>query len=98
MERCPPGAEAPASRRFPCLALAYEALERGDHYPAVLSAANEIAVEAFLQDALPFNRIAALVEGALDAFAPSGGEDLNSILAADAWARDWSRRRLSEFI
>jgi len=84
--------EAPDLQRFPCLKLAFKALELGEGYPAVLSAANEVAVEAFLEGVLSFAQIAALINSALEAFAapPAGHElDLQGILEADAWAREW---------
>ena len=50
--------EAPDHDRFPCLRLAYRALEAGDAYPVVLNAANEVAVASFLEGAVPFPAIA----------------------------------------
>jgi len=58
--------EAPDPARFPCLPLAYEALRRGGTAPAVLNAANEQAVQLFLQEQIRFTDIARLVEAALE--------------------------------
>lgn len=58
--------EAPDPQRFPCLPLAYEALRRGGTAPAVLNAANEQAVQLFLQEQIRFTDIARLVEAALE--------------------------------
>jgi 1-deoxy-D-xylulose-5-phosphate reductoisomerase len=54
--------ERPDPERFPCVRLAYEALARGGTVPAVLSAANEVAVGAFVEGRIPFGRIATLIE------------------------------------
>jgi 1-deoxy-D-xylulose-5-phosphate reductoisomerase len=78
-------------RRFPCLALARDALRAGGILPNVLNAANEVAVAAFLDGRLAFTRIHAVIEGTL---AAAGGarlardESLEAVLAVDAWARD----------
>src|SRR5207248_7080345 len=53
--------------KYPCLALAYEAGRRGGTYPTVLNAANEVAVERFLNEDLGFTRIAELIDAALQA-------------------------------
>jgi 1-deoxy-D-xylulose-5-phosphate reductoisomerase len=74
-------------RRFPAVGLAREAARAGGGRPAVLNAANEAAVNAFLGGELPFGRIVPTVEAALEAF-PGCGESLEDILEADRWARD----------
>jgi 1-deoxy-D-xylulose-5-phosphate reductoisomerase len=79
--------EKPDERRFPCLGLAYAALHAGGSAPAVLNAANEVAVEAFLGGRLPFTGIAGVIAGTLDAVPVSEVEDLPSILGADQHAR-----------
>ncbi len=74
--------------RFPLLRVAREAGRAGGLYPAVLNAANEVAVEAFLARRIPFLRIAEIVEGVLNAFSPEGTlEELEEVLETDAWAR-----------
>jgi len=83
--------EPPDEERFRALGLARRALERGGLAPAVLNAANEVAVEAFLSDRIGFLQIAQLVAETLEA-AESGGvlgeaRDLPAVLAADAAAR-----------
>ncbi len=88
--------ERPDLERFPCLALAYRALGAGGIAPAVLNAANEIAVEAFLEGRLTFDRIPALIAATLDAVPPGSASDLAAVLAADASARDAARRKLVE--
>jgi len=73
--------------RFPCLSLAYDALAVGGTAPAVLNAANEIAVAAFLDRRLPFTGIARVVEETLGRHRPGPAETMNEILNADRWAR-----------
>jgi 1-deoxy-D-xylulose-5-phosphate reductoisomerase len=79
--------------RHPCLRLALQAGHAGGAYPAVLAAADEVAVERFLTAEIRFTDIAGVVADALDAFKPDAGAELNleTILAADAWARDRAR-------
>jgi 1-deoxy-D-xylulose-5-phosphate reductoisomerase len=74
--------------RFPSVRLARQAALRGGGHPAVLNAANEEAVNAFLQGSLPFSGIVRAVERALEAF-PGCGGTLDEILEADRWARDY---------
>src|ERR1700686_1180917 len=76
--------------RFPSVRLAREAARAGHGRPAVLNAANEEAVTAFLGGEIPFSGIVRTVEQPLDAF-PGGGESLQDILDADHWARAYVR-------
>jgi len=80
--------ERPEDERFPCLAYAYEALVAGGTMPAVLNAANETAVQLFLDGRIRFSDIAASVRGVLDAHRVVPASSLEEILAADAWARE----------
>ncbi len=84
--------EPPRRDAFPCLDLAYQAGRAGATYPTVLSAADEVAVALFLAGQITFIAIANLIKSALDAHRPTGPLDLESILAADAWAREHVRR------
>ena len=79
--------EAPDVQRFPCIALAYAALRAGGSAPAVLNAANEIAVAAFLERRLPFQAIAAVIEQTLADVSNTPVDTLEQVLAADAQAR-----------
>lgn len=79
--------ETPDLERFRCLALALEAAEEGGGMPVVLNAANEIAVDLFLREALPFLAIPGLVECVMDRHRPSTMETLDQVLEVDAWAR-----------
>jgi 1-deoxy-D-xylulose-5-phosphate reductoisomerase len=79
--------EAPDLQRFPCLRLAYAALRSGQAASIGLNAANEIAVEAFLSDRLPFARIAAVIENTLARMSQSAPASIDDVLALDAGAR-----------
>jgi 1-deoxy-D-xylulose-5-phosphate reductoisomerase len=81
--------------RFPAVRMCREAVARGAPYPAVLNAANEEAVAAFLAGGLRFCDILALVQSALDAF-DGGGHSMEEIVAADARARAHVRARLGK--
>lgn len=88
--------EAPDVKRFPCLQLAFEACRAGGTFPAVLNAANEVAVEAFLAGRLGFTDISRRVGEALEAHQASREADLAAILEADRWARQWTAQRIGE--
>jgi 1-deoxy-D-xylulose-5-phosphate reductoisomerase len=79
-------------RRFPCLDLAYDALRQGGSLPAVLNAANEEAVAAFLAEEIGFTAIAALVHDVMQAHPPTPVNELADVLAADRWARERARQ------
>ncbi len=79
--------EKPDLVAFPCLALAHEALRTGGSAPAVLNAANEVAVAAFLQGRLAFLDIAALIEATLSALPAEPAGDLDVLLHCDGAAR-----------
>jgi 1-deoxy-D-xylulose-5-phosphate reductoisomerase len=79
--------EAPDSRRFPCLDLAFEAIKTGGTAPAILNAANEIAVAAFLDEKLAFTDIATVVDGTLQKLSAEQADSLDRLLAVDQEAR-----------
>jgi 1-deoxy-D-xylulose-5-phosphate reductoisomerase len=79
--------ERPDLARFPCLRLAYSAILAGGTAPAVLNAANEVAVEAFLAGRLRFTAIGQVIEEALARVAGGGADAIEGILDADARAR-----------
>jgi 1-deoxy-D-xylulose-5-phosphate reductoisomerase len=79
--------EAPDRETFRCLDLAYAAGRAGGTAPAVLSAANEVVVEAFLDDRITWSGIAGAVESALAAHNATVPRDLDDVLAADAEGR-----------
>ncbi|MCL7744487.1 1-deoxy-D-xylulose-5-phosphate reductoisomerase [Guyparkeria hydrothermalis] len=86
--------EAPDPERFPALRLAFEALAAGGSMPLVLNAANEVAVESFLDGRIGFMAIPAAIEAAMAHFAETGGPPLPSsidaVLDADRAVRDWT--------
>jgi len=88
--------EEPDTDRFPCLALAYAALEAGGTAPAVLNAANEVAVESFLAGRIGFMQVAAMIEATLEA-TPGGSDDtVDGVLEADTRARAAAREWLEQ--
>jgi 1-deoxy-D-xylulose-5-phosphate reductoisomerase len=86
--------ERPDRGRFPCLALAYAALRTGGTAPAVLNAANEIAVEAFLAGRLAFTGIAGVIADTLQAAPGVPADDLAAVMEADARARRVAQTRV----
>jgi len=87
--------EAPDFADFPCLGLALDAAKEGGALPAVLSAADEVAVAAFLSGHIGFNKIPAIIESAMSAYISmkDGGESLEEIIAADKFARNWAGKK-----
>jgi 1-deoxy-D-xylulose-5-phosphate reductoisomerase len=79
--------DAPDCAAFPCLALAYRALEAGRSVPVVLNAANEVAVARFLEGRIGFTAIARVIEAAMGAHAPAEVSTLAQVRAVDRWAR-----------
>jgi 1-deoxy-D-xylulose-5-phosphate reductoisomerase len=80
--------EAPDPARFPCLDLAYDALRAGGTAPAILNAANEVAVAAFLDNRLRFVEIPGIIESVLRRVPREAATSIDDILAADHQARD----------
>ncbi len=75
------------TRRYPCFSLALEVGKRGGTYPAVLSAADEVAVELFLNRKIKFTDIPKVVEWVVEQYVPPAETTLETILAGDAWGR-----------
>ncbi|MBI2724178.1 MAG: 1-deoxy-D-xylulose-5-phosphate reductoisomerase [Chloroflexi bacterium] len=82
--------EDPDYARVPCLRLALEAGARGGTHPAVLAAADEIAVDRFARGDLGFTDVAKVVDATLSAHAGAAEPDLDAVLEADAWARGFA--------
>ncbi|MEK7248048.1 MAG: 1-deoxy-D-xylulose-5-phosphate reductoisomerase [Chloroflexota bacterium] len=80
----------PQHHRFPCLGLALEAGRRGGTAPAVLAAADEVAVENFLAGYIRFTDIARVIEDTLSAHSEAGNPSLEQVLEADRWARAYA--------
>jgi len=77
----------PDLERFPCLGLAFRALAEGESMPAVMNAANEVAVEAFLTGRISYLQIARLIEATMDAHHPHALASIDEVLEADQWGR-----------
>lgn len=80
--------QPPDMRRFPSLQLAYEALAAGGLMPAVMNAANEVAVQKFHQQIIPFTGIPRLVRAVMERFTTEGPMTIETVLWADGWARE----------
>lgn len=84
--------EEPDTGRFPCLAYAFDALRAGGTMPAVLSAANEVAVGCFLEGKIGYGDIARVIRSTMDAHTPAPVGTVEDALAADLWARGEAER------
>ncbi|MBU0567321.1 1-deoxy-D-xylulose-5-phosphate reductoisomerase, partial [bacterium] len=84
--------EEPDISRFPCLGLAYQAVEAGGTMPAVLNAANEVAVERFLKEKIDFLDIWKIVQEVMKRHKIKKGKMIEEVLAADVWAREEARK------
>jgi 1-deoxy-D-xylulose-5-phosphate reductoisomerase len=87
--------EKPDFEKFPCLKLAYKSIRRGKTVPAVLNAANEIAVEAFLNRKIRFTEIATIIEKTMDGHTPVNAETLEDYLRIDKEARIEAERLIN---
>ncbi len=83
--------EAPDFDRFPCLKRAYEAVEAGETMPAILNAANEIAVDCFLNGGIRFTAIPDVIRHCMDQIAVTHAKDIPEVLEADRKAREVAR-------
>lgn len=84
----------PEPQRFPCLDLAYAALKQGGTCGAILNAANEIAVQAFLEQRLGFTQIPALIEQTLGMVTPTAADSLSAVLESDTVARQVAEEQI----
>jgi 1-deoxy-D-xylulose-5-phosphate reductoisomerase len=90
--------EEASFERFPALALARQALEAGGARPAILNAANEVAVAAFLAGRIGFLEIAAIVADTLTRYDPPAPDSLDAVLAMDAEARAYADERVKDCV
>jgi 1-deoxy-D-xylulose-5-phosphate reductoisomerase len=81
----------PDPQKFPCLKLAYQSIEIGETMPAILNAANEVAVNAFLEGSLKFTEIPVLLKRVMEEHQVKSVHTVEDILRADHWARERSR-------
>ena len=86
----------PEKDRFPCLGLAYDAIRQGGTVPAVLNAANELAVEAFLLEKAAYLDIPKIIQTVMEQHSPQSADTLGQILAADKWAREEAKSVINE--
>ena len=90
--------QEPDLNKFPCLALAFKACEVGGTLPAVLNAANEVAVHAFLDREIDFVDIVPVIRQTMDNHPVVSDPELSEILAADQWARGFARELMKEIV
>lgn len=86
--------EIPDTNVFPCLKLAYEALKAGGSMPAVLNAADEVAVEAFLSGKLKFKEIYKVIKKVMDAHKIVSVSSIEEVLQVDSWARKRAKKEI----
>ncbi len=86
----------PDIEKFRCLGLAYRAISAGESMPAVMNAANEIAVAEFLEGRIGFTRIAETIERTMDAHTPHHLRSIDEVLKADLWGRESAREICKE--
>ena len=90
--------EKPDFDKFPCIQLAYDALEKGGTFPVVLNVANDEVVRAFLNDHIPFIQISQLISEALDQHEFIDNPDLNTISEISKWTTDYIHEQISTFV
>jgi 1-deoxy-D-xylulose-5-phosphate reductoisomerase len=81
----------PDTERFPCLPLAYQSIEVGETMPAILNAANEIAVNAFLEGSIKFTQVPLLLQQVMGEHQVKEVHTIEDVLRADHWARERAR-------
>lgn len=90
--------EDPDMDRFPCLAYAYDALKAGGSMPAVLSAANEVAVKYFLDEKIGYPDISRVIRSTMDVHTPSTIRTVEDALKADLWARQEAEKIIGSWV
>jgi 1-deoxy-D-xylulose-5-phosphate reductoisomerase len=88
---------APDMEKFPCLRLAYDALKTGGTAPAILNAANEIAVQAFLESKIGFMEISQIIESVLNATSTEAVYSIEQLIEVDAKARKFAEKIVTSF-
>ena len=83
--------QKPDLGRFPCLGLAYRALDAGPSHAVVLNAANEVAVASYLDEQIPFVSIPRVIEQTMDAHSPAPALELGAVREIDRWARRYAQ-------
>ncbi len=90
--------EAPDLERFPCIALAYQALSAGGTLPAAMSAANEEAVQSFLDEQIYLTEIPLIIEAVMKRHSNQPIIDIETILTVDRWARGAAREEITKLV
>lgn len=88
--------EDPDFERFPCLRHAYDAGQAGGTMPAVLNAANEIAVDAFLKERIRFLDIPRIIQTVMAAHSPRELDSIETAIDADRWGRERARNEIAQ--
>lgn len=88
--------EQPDLTRFPCLQMAFDACRIGGTLPAVLNAANEVAVRTFLNQTISFDKIPEVIRDTIDQHVTVSNPSLSDILEADRWAREHAEKKISQ--
>lgn len=88
--------EQPDTERFPCIELAYEALRAGGTATAILNAANEVSVSAFLESRIGFSEIARINKAVMDTCIPAAADTIDAVIDADRAAREVAERLVAE--
>jgi 1-deoxy-D-xylulose-5-phosphate reductoisomerase len=88
--------QEPDLKKFPCLAMAFEACEAGGTLPSVLNAANEVAVHAFLDRQIKFVDIVTVIRQTIDRHPVISDPELSEIMAADQWAREGAQEVIED--
>jgi 1-deoxy-D-xylulose-5-phosphate reductoisomerase len=88
--------EAPDTNKFPCLRLAFDSLRIGGTAPAILNAANEVAVDAFLHHQIGFRDIPAMIESVLEQSSVSSVKSIENVIEVDQYARQLAKTWMSE--
>jgi 1-deoxy-D-xylulose-5-phosphate reductoisomerase len=86
----------PDTDKFPCLGFAFDALQAGGTMSAVLNAANEVAVQAFLEERVGYMDIPHIIKGTMDAHTPTEPGTVEDVMKADLWARSTARRIINK--
>jgi len=88
--------QKPDTEGFPCLLYAYEAMKEGGTMPAVLNAANEVAVNAFLQSEIGFNEIPVVINNTMQLHDRKSALEVDAVVEADRWAREKAKAMIAK--
>jgi 1-deoxy-D-xylulose-5-phosphate reductoisomerase len=86
----------PNFKKFPCLKLSYQAIQSDNGYPCVLNAANEVAVESFLNHIIKFPQIPEIIKKTLKGYKPQQKNQLEDLIAIEKWAKSFAKRLIEK--